>query len=88
VSIDNHFNEPHFILRGKCGQIFDSVSSSYFITKLGQGGLFRHHHSHHLAVSSVFVQVVVFLLDDNLKEVYGASRLQFDEHVGTDCVCA
>jgi hypothetical protein len=38
-----------------------------FHYELGQGGLFRSQISRHLVVCSVVVQVVVFLLDDNLK---------------------
>jgi hypothetical protein len=36
---------------------------------LGQGGLFRSQLSRRLVVSSVVVQVVVFILDDILKVV-------------------
>jgi hypothetical protein len=48
-----------------------SSSSSYSITKLGQGGLFRFQHSRRPVVSSV---VVVFLLDGILEFVQGVFR--------------
>jgi hypothetical protein len=54
---------------------------------LGQGCLFRSQHSRRLVASSVVVEVVVFLLDDNLKVVLEAYSLPFDESVGTNCVC-
>jgi hypothetical protein len=50
-------------------------SSSYSITNLGQGGLFWSQHSRHLVVFSVVIQVVVFLLDDNLNFFEGACSL-------------
>jgi hypothetical protein len=50
-------------------------SSSYSITNLGQGGLFRSQMSYRLVVSYVVVQVVVFLLDDNSEVVLGACCL-------------
>jgi hypothetical protein len=62
-------------------------SSSYSITNLGQGGLFRSQLSYRLVVSYVVVQVVVLLLDDNPEVVLGACCLPFYEHVGTTCVC-
>jgi hypothetical protein len=52
-----------------------SSSSSYSITKSGQGVLFRSQHSYRLVVSSLVVQVVVFLLDGILEVVYGACSL-------------
>jgi hypothetical protein len=50
-------------------------SSSYSITNLGQGGLFQSQHSRQPVASSLVVQVVVFLLDDTLEVVLGASIL-------------
>jgi hypothetical protein len=67
--------------------VFSSSSSSYSITNLGQGGLFRSQLSYRLVVSSVVIQVVVFLLDDNSEVVLGACCLPFHEHIGTTCVC-
>jgi hypothetical protein len=61
-------------------------TSSYSITNLGQGGRIRFQHSSRLVISSVVVQVVVFLLDDNLNVVYGACSPPFDECVGPNCV--
>jgi hypothetical protein len=60
-----------------------SSSSSYSVTNLGQGDLFRFQLSYRLVVSSVVVQVVVFLLDDNLVLVHGVCCLPFAERVGT-----
>jgi hypothetical protein len=48
-----------------------SSSSSYSMTKLGQGGLFRFQDSRRPVVSSV---VVVFLLDGILEVVQGVFR--------------
>jgi hypothetical protein len=63
-----------------------SFSSSYSITNLGRGGLFRSQQSCRLVISWVVVQVVVFLLDDNL-EVVSGDCCPFYEHVGANCVC-
>jgi hypothetical protein len=65
----------------------NKTSSSYSTTNLGQGGLFRSQESRRLIVSSVFVQVVIFLLDDNLEVVLGACSPPLDGCVGIDCVC-
>jgi hypothetical protein len=62
-------------------------TSSYSITNLGQGGLFRSQLSYRLVVSYVVFQVVVFLSDDNSEVVLGACCLPFYEHVGTTCAC-
>jgi hypothetical protein len=45
------------------------LASWYSITNLGQDGLFRSQHSRCLVVSSVVVQVGVFLVDDILEVV-------------------
>jgi hypothetical protein len=52
-----------------CIVLLRSSSSLYSFTKLGQGGLFRYQHSRHLVVSSVLVQVVVFLSDNILENI-------------------
>jgi hypothetical protein len=62
-------------------------SSSYSITNLGQGGLFRSQLSYHLVVTKVVIQIVVFLLVDNSQVVLGACCLPLYEHVGTTCDC-
>jgi hypothetical protein len=64
---------------GMCTQIFVKLVTIIFHTKLRQSDLFRSQHSRRLVVSSVVVQVVVFLLDDILEVVLGACSLPFDD---------
>jgi hypothetical protein len=49
------------------------------MTNLGQGGLFQSQHSCHQVISSVVIQVIVFLLDNNLKVALRACSLPFDD---------
>jgi hypothetical protein len=49
-----------------------SASTIIVITNLGHGGMFQSQHLRRVVVPAVVVQVVVFVLDDNLKLVLGA----------------
>jgi hypothetical protein len=64
-----------------------SSSSSYPITKLGQSILLRSHYSRRLAVCSVVVQVVVFLLDDIVisSQVLFTMEVYYTESLIHDC---
>jgi hypothetical protein len=64
---------PVYFLKVRHGYTVRKIvkdKSSYSITNLGQGSLFRSQQSRRLVASSVVVQVVVFLLDDNLELVW------------------
>jgi hypothetical protein len=67
------FDNFNSVVAGR-GIVFVQISS-YPISNLGQSGLFRPQHSRRLVVSSVVVQVVFILLDDNSEFALGACCL-------------